>query len=164
MQRANINNLFLIDRNSSKVLADLHRSIRQGEFYQQIADGLIRGVYKREAINRLGDNLTALAHHANTIRQTDVVEQASQMLMNLPLPREYRSIGRYYHSFNLRREGRTADARTLLVNIEAEVPCWYRGRVIMSLAGLEFDNGDFQSALRLYIEAGRAAYDKNWHD
>jgi hypothetical protein len=164
MQRATINNLFLIDRNSFKVLADLHTSIGQGEFYQQIANKLIRGVYTREAINRLGDKLTALAHQAYTFRQRDVVEQASQMLMNLPLSREYRSIGRYYHSFILSLEGRTDEARTLLEKLEVEVPCWYRGRIIMSLAGLEFDNGDFQSALPLYIEVGHAATAKGMHD
>lgn len=164
MQTATINNLFLTDHSSFKVLAGLQTASRQGAFYQQIANELIKGVYTKEVINRLGDKLTTLAHHAYTIRWMDAVDQVSHMLMNLPMPREYRRIGRYYHSFNLRREGQVVEARSLLEKIEIEVPWWYRGRIIMSLAGLEFDNSDPQSALPLYIEAGRAASQRHQRD
>jgi hypothetical protein len=146
------------------VLADLQAAVEQSEFYQQVAKGLIRGIYSKETINRLGNRLVALAHHAYTLRNIDVVEQTSQMLMSLPLSHNYRSIGSYYHSFYLRHNGQIAEARTLLERLADKVPHCYRGRVIMSLAGLVFDNGDYESALPLYVEAGHAAHEKNWCD
>ncbi len=122
-----------------------------------MAEELIRELYKKQALGSLTPKLIALAHHAYTFRRMDLVEQAAQVLMNLPLSRDSRSIGRYYHSFTLRREGQVVEARTLLDRLAGEVPYRYTGRVIMSLAGLVFDSGDFSSALPLYMEAGRAA-------
>ena len=122
-----------------------------------MAEELIKELYKKQALGSLVPNLTALAHRAYTIRRLDIVEQVGQVLMNLPLSQDSRNIGRYYHSFTLRREGRAAEARALLDRLAGEVRHRYTGRVIMSLAGLVFDSGDFSSALPLYIEAGRAA-------
>ncbi|HEX8183669.1 MAG TPA: hypothetical protein VF747_02925 [Blastocatellia bacterium] len=105
----------------------------------------------------MGNELVTFAQQALATRQKDALDQVSHMMMNLPLPRQYKSIGMYYHSFKLRREGGLDKARALLENLADEVPHWYRGRVIMSLAGLVFDSGDFQSALPLYLDANRAA-------
>ena len=164
MQTAASSNLVLIRYSSSKVLADLHNASGTDEFYQQIAQWLLKSISTEQAINGLGRRLIAIAHRAFTFRQIEIVEQASQMLMSLPLSDQYRSIGLYYHSLNLRRQGQVAEAQTTLEGLVDRVSVQYRGRVIMSLAGLATDRGDFQSALPLYIEAGRAAYDKNWRD
>jgi len=164
MQIATTTNLLLIDCSPFKVLAGLPLASVQAEFYKEIAHRLTRGVYTREAINRLGDRLVAVAHRAYTLRLMDVVEQAGQLLINLPLSYQYRSIGRYYHSFKLMRDGRADEARTLLESLLNKVPHQFRGRVMMSSAGLAFESCNFQSALQLYFEAGRAAHDGNWHD
>ena len=122
-----------------------------------MAEELIKERYKKQGLGSLAPKLIALAHRAYTFRRMDIVEQVAQVLMNLPLSRDSRSIGRYYHSFTLRRRGQVAEARALLDRLAGEVPHRYTGRVIMSLAGLVFDSGDFSSALPLYMEAGRAA-------
>jgi hypothetical protein len=164
MQTAAINNLVFTGCSSFELLADLPTVIKQGEFYQQITQELIKDIYTRQALNGLAQKLIALAHHSYTFRKMDALEQASQMLMRLPLSRHHQSVGWYYHSFNLRREGRVTEARAMLERVAEEVPSWYRGRIIMSLAGLVFDSGDFHSALPLYVEAGRAASHSHWQD
>jgi len=157
MQTAANNNLLLTVFSSFKQLADSPTAIRLGGFYQQMAEELIKERYKKQALGSLAPKLIALAHRAYTFRRMDIVEQVAQVLMNLPLSRDSRSIGRYYHSFTLRRRGQVAEARALLDRLAGEVPHRYMGRVIMSLAGLVFDSSDFSSALPLYMEAGRAA-------
>jgi len=164
MQTAANNNLVLTGFSSFKQLAELPTAVRRGEFYQQVAEELINVVHTTQALNSLGRRLVSLAHYSYTFRKLDVIEQVSQMLINLPLSRDYQSIGCYYHSFNLRREGRLAEARALLERVADDIPHWYRGRAIMSLAGLNFDCRDFHSALPLYVEAGRTATDREWRD
>ena len=143
------------------MLTDLQTINRQGEFYQQISQELIRGCYSREALNRLAGRLITLAHHAYTLRQMDVVEQAGLTLLSLPVSQRYRSIGHFYKALCLKRSGHLTEARTLLEKLTDEVPYQYRGRVIMSLAGLVFDNGEYESALPLYVQASRAAWHRN---
>ena len=164
MQTAANNNLVLTGFSSFKQLAELPTAVRRGEFYQQVGEELINVVHTTQALNSLGRRLVSLAHYSYTFRKLDVIEQVSQMLINLPLSRGYQSIGCYYHSFNLRREGRLAEARALLERVADDIPHWYRGRAIMSLAGLNFDCRDFHSALPLYVEAGRTATDREWRD
>jgi hypothetical protein len=164
MQTTANNNFVLTGFSSFKQLAELPTAVRQGEFYQQVAEELINVVHTTQALNSLGRRLVSLAHYSYTFRKMDVIEQVSQVLINLPLSRDYQSIGCYYHSFNLRREGRLAEARALLERVADDIPHWYRGRAIMSLAGLNFDCHDFHSALPLYVEAGRTATDREWRD
>lgn len=157
MHTAANNNLVLTGCSSLAMSADLPTSIVQAEFYQQLGQELIKGVYTWQAHDRLGKRLIALAHHSYTFRRMDAVEQVSQILMNLRPPNQYRSIGCFYQALSLKRQGQFAEARTLLERVADKVPPWYRGRIILSLAGLAFDSGDSHSALLLYVEANRAA-------
>ena len=85
MQTAAINNLFLIDLSSFKLSSGLHKVEPAGRILPaNISRAYKRRLYK-EAITRLGDRLIARAHHAYTLRQMDIVEQASRILINFPL-------------------------------------------------------------------------------
>lgn len=158
MQIATTNNLFLIDGRSFKVvLADLQTTNRMGEFYQQITKGLIKGVYTKQAFNVLAGRLINLADHAYQLRQIDTVGQISRLLTSLPLPRQYESISNYYRAIQIKKNGKIDEARTFLGCVADEAPLQFRARAIMSLGITFFESGDFQSALSLYSEAGRAA-------
>ena len=104
MQIAATNNRFLTDCPSKELLAALQTGKRHGEFYQQLVQLLIKGFKTKEAIIEFGQRLTTLLQHAFTLRQIDNVEQASQILMNLPLA-EYRNIGLYYYALAIKRRG-----------------------------------------------------------
>lgn len=157
MQTAAKSSFVLTETSSLEMLNGLPKASRQGEFYQQITEAIIKGTYKKQSFIELGNRLVAVADRAYALRQMDVVEQASHIILNLPLPRDYGSIARYYQAYCIKRSGQFDKARPLFERVAEEVPPAYRARAIVALGSLAFDSGDYQSALPLYIEAGRAA-------
>src|ERR1044071_2867004 len=156
MQTVATNDRILTDISSLKRLAELQLHISHREFYQQMGLGHLKALNIKQDLISLGKRLVTLAQYAFAARQKENLEQISQLLMSLPLPGQFRSIGLYYHSFKLRREGSLDEARSLLERLTDEAPRSYRSRVIMTLAALHFDSGDFESSLPLYVEANRA--------
>jgi tetratricopeptide (TPR) repeat protein len=140
-----------------EMLTGLPKASRQAEFYQQITRSLIKGAYKKQSFIELGNRLVAVADRAYALRQMDVVEQASLILLNLPLPRDYRSIAQYYQAYCIKRSGQFEKARPLFERVAEEVPSAYKARAIVALGSIAFDSGDYKSAFPLYLEAGRAA-------
>ena len=135
-----------------------------GEFYQQLASELIKGVHTKEVLSGLGNSLINLAEHAYTLRQMVTLEYISQVLLNLPLACEYRSIARYYQALCIKRQGQFHEARTLLERVAEKAPIGYKARAIVGLGSIAFDRGDFQAAMPFYIEAGKAAIHKQGFD
>ena len=157
MQTAAINNLVLTEGSSLEMLTGLPKTSRQAEFYQQIIKTIIKGTCKKQSLVELGNWLVAVADRAYALRQMDVVEQSSQLLLNLPLSGDYRSMARYYQAYCIKRSGQFDKARVLFERAAEEVPPAYKARAIVALGSVAFDSGDYQSALSLYLEAGRAA-------
>lgn len=157
MQIAAKNNLVLTELSSLNELAGVLPATGYGRFYQHVISALLKGVHTGQSFADLGNRLIALARHAFTLRQPGTVGQISQLLMNLPLPASYRSIGRYYHASKLWQEGRLAEAHTMFAGLTDQIPSWFRGRAIMSLAGTALATGDYRTALPLYVDANRAA-------
>lgn len=157
MQTAARKSLFLTDCTSIELLTGLPKAVRQSEFYQQSIKALIKGTYRKESFIELGRRLVALADRAYTFRRMDVVEQASSIILNLPLPRDYRSIARYYQAYCIKRSGQFDKALPLFERVAEEAPPAYKARAIVALGSVAFDSGDYKSALPLYIEAGKAA-------
>ena len=139
-----------------EMLIRLQKANRQAEFYQQITRAIIKGVHTKESLTRLGQRLTNLAQYAYASRQMDIVEQVSQVLMNLPLGREIRNIARYYQAFCIKRRGHFSEAHRLFERVADEDSPRYRTRAIIALGSIAFDSGKFQSALSLYVEGNRA--------
>jgi tetratricopeptide (TPR) repeat protein len=161
MQIAATNKRFLTGYSSIDLLAALQAGSRHGEFYQQLTQALIKGFHTKEAIIGLGQRLTALAQHAYTLRQMDNVEQASQILMNLPLA-EYRNIGLYYYALAIKRRGQATQAETLLERVADDAPVRYRGQALLSLGAFAIARGNLESALTFYTEALRVASKKDF--
>jgi len=151
MQIATSNSLFLMDSSLSRS-AHVLTFIKRGEFYQQIAQELIKDRYAKEALLSLGERLVVLAHSAYACRQMDVVEQLSQILLHLPLPSEFRNIALYYQAFCIKRKGRFDEAQTLFECVAEKGPPKYRARAMIALGSVAFDSGDFKTALSLYGE------------
>jgi hypothetical protein len=59
---------------------------------------LARGLYTREGFELLGRQLATITRHAYFARQMDAVEQASQLMLALPLSKEQTTTARYYQA------------------------------------------------------------------
>jgi tetratricopeptide (TPR) repeat protein len=129
-------------------------------FYLYVAEQLIREVKSQELFCDLGDKLIALAEQAYAFRRGDRIEELSQALYALPLPGPYKSAAGYFRALGLRRRGELGTATSLLERVASEPSHEYTSRAIQSL-GAEYQfRGDFESALKLYDEAGRRAAEK----
>jgi len=87
----------------------------------------------------------------------DAVEQASDILLGLPLPRELRNVGIYYKAYCIKRRGQFVEARAMFERVADEATSKYKARALLGLGSVAFDSGDFPSAMSLYVEGGRAA-------
>gem|GEM_PF-3789286 len=142
------------------MLAALQTDSRQGEFYQQLAQALIKSFHTKEVIIGFGQRLAAFAQHAYTFRQMDNVEQASKILMNLPIA-EYRNIGLYYYALAIKRRGQTTQAEALLERVADNAPIRYRGQALLSLGAFTIAKGDLKSAIPFYTESVQVASKKD---
>ncbi len=154
MQTAATRNLVLTEFSSIVVLAGSQMPSSQGEVYQQFLYELIKGVYNKNPVPRLANNLIDLADHAYQLRQMEQVGEISQLLSALP---HYESVSDYYRALYIKKQGNIAEARQLLERVADDAPLRFRARAIMSLGTTFFEQGDFHQALPFYVEAGKAA-------
>ncbi len=82
----------------------------------------------------------------------DALYGISKALTEVPLPK-FESIGYYYKALCLKREGQIEQARVLFEKVIEEGHLSYRARAMQSLGVTYFDDGDLDSARRLFIEA-----------
>ena len=107
---------------------------RPSEFYQQLTLSFFKGILTKQALQKIGQKLIALAEHAYSLRQVSVVREVSQLLLTLPLSRSYKSLGHYYHALCLYRSGNLVKSRRLLEGVLEHVPKSFRGRVLISIS------------------------------
>jgi hypothetical protein len=164
MQKTATSNLFLTASSSLKWWYVLPTVNKQDEFYQQLTRMLIKGIRSRQSLVELGNWLIAIAHKAYSARQMDVVDQASQALMNLPLGNEFRNIAYYYQAYCIKRKGQFDEARTLFEQVADEGSSRYRAKAIAALGSIALDSGDISSAMSLNIEATKTACHRQYFD
>ena len=123
---------------------------------QQITQALIRSMHQRQSLHLFAERLIAVADQAYPLRQMEAVEQASDLLFGLPLPRVYKSIACYYKAISLKQRGQIGEARIMFERVAEESPSRYKARAILALGTLASSCGDFQSGRLLFIEGGRA--------
>jgi hypothetical protein len=102
------------------------------------------------SFQELGNWLIRHAEHAQTIRQVEQVQEAGQLLINLPL-KEYQAAGQYYLAWCDYRND--IDARETLEKIAGHAPMLYRARALQSLAAIEARKQDHEAELRWLIES-----------
>jgi tetratricopeptide (TPR) repeat protein len=163
MQKAATSNLFLTELSSAKMLNILPKGSEQGGFYQQLAQVLTKAIQNEQYLTELGRWLVAVADRAYVLRRMEIVEEASRILMSLPLSRNFENIARFYQAYGLKRRGQFDEARSLFEQIVEEVPPGYKARAILALGSTAFDSGDYQSALPFYNEASKVTtYSKTY--
>lgn len=135
--------------------------VEREELYQHIVTALTKGSFKTQSL-KIGDRLITLAEHALGMRETQIVEQVGQMLMNIPLPQGYFSIGQYYKALSLTKRGDISSSTAILEQLAASpaTPIKYRARALKAIGGNHLDLGNFDESLRFFLEACRAASPK----
>lgn len=130
-----------------------------GAFYQQIASKLTKAVYDTEALTWAGNRLIALADQALDMKQTETVEQISQLLISAPLPREYKSIGHYYRVFSLKRRGEIDQAHAGFQRLAEwpHLPLKFRARALQAFGIIYLERGDYDEAAPFFVQAAHAA-------
>ena len=156
MQTAAKSNLTLMSFFSLKRLASIQPAIAKTELNQQISRAIIRRVSSHQSLIALAEEFVAVADQAYPFRQMDAVEQASDLLLGLPLPRQFKSIANYYKGFCFSQRNQYDEARVLFERVEAEATPRYKARAVIALGSLALASGDIRSAISLYVEGGRA--------
>lgn len=166
IQRATINNRFNINTLSLTAFSETDNVSLNSALYQQIAAKFIKGVYKSETLARLGNQLITVADHALDFKQTDTVEQISHILMQAPLPLEYRSIGQYYLTCCIKRRGRDDEAHTRFERLAESptTPLKFRARALQALGAISQVRGQLVDAQGFFFQAAQAASRKHGND
>ena len=156
MQTAAESNLPFTSISSFNRIVRIQLGIAKSDLNRQICEALIRHIDKRQSLHLLADRLIAVADQAYPLRLMETVEQASDLLLGLPLPREYKSIASYYKAFCLKRREEFDGARLLFERVADEATPRYKIRAIIALGSIAFDSGELPSSESFYIEASRA--------
>lgn len=160
MQRAANKSLILTDFSSLKRFTETQSRPGPAALYQQVGVRLVREAHSNRLLSDVGDKLVALAEQAYGLRQLDRIEDLSQALLALPLPGQYTSAARYFRGVELIRRGELDAAKSVLEAVAADPPHRYTARAIQSLGVTFHARGDFESALKLYLEASCRAVEK----
>jgi tetratricopeptide (TPR) repeat protein len=127
--------------------------------YQVILSSLTQAEHSRHDRAALAGRLVSLAERSHLFRELETLDSASRLLMQLPLPLQYRSVGCYYQALRLQQfgHGDLDKARRLFERVADDAPVFYRTRAMVSLGANAWQKGDFQTALSLYHDATRLA-------
>lgn len=155
MQTAARNNLILTSYSSYAGLSDSQSTAsRGGLFLQVLLNEFSHSSHSRQELQNLANKLIRIAEHAYSLRDMETVEEAGLILLNLPLEAT-QPIGRYYRSLYLKRSGQIDKAQLLLEAIAKETNVRYRARATQTLGTIYHEQGNFNEALRLYLEAAK---------
>jgi tetratricopeptide (TPR) repeat protein len=122
-----------------------------------IGEALARSLYRREGLESLGRQLAALARHAYFAREMETVEQASRLMLELPLSEGLKSVAHYYQAISAWKQNDISVIRQRLESILETAAPPQRAQALLSLGAAHFGQGRFEAALPLYLDAARAA-------
>jgi tetratricopeptide (TPR) repeat protein len=154
-RQANI--LFNIDSSISDTWLARQDSTAPQSYYQRLLYSLLaRNLYTTESLQVLGRQLAEIARHAYFAQQMDAVEQASQVMLALPISRELKAVALYYQAICTWRRGHADKARQMLERVTEESTT-YRARAWLTIGATYFGQGKVDAALPFHLAAGRAA-------
>jgi len=163
MQAAAITSRFLTGCSSKVELADSEIVVSSnGLLRHVVASHLAQTVHSQELFVNLTNALIRFAEQAYTLRDVNALQEASRVLMNLPV-NAARQIGIYYYALAIKRKGRRDEAEAVLETVADSAPTTYRARAIQTLGAGRHYNGQLDEALRFQLEALRVASDRNAH-
>ena len=131
----------------------------RGYYQQQFCALLSHSRCTVEGFQVLGRRLVAIASQAYVARQIDVVEEAAQLMLALPIAGRLENIARYYRALCRWQQGDADNARQSLERVVEEATPQYRARALQVLGLISQGRGEVDAALPFYVAAGKAAAD-----
>ena len=133
--------------------ADSERLVTWGRSIGNVAP---RGssAYSHQLLGELARRFQQVAETAFSFRDLERLEEASRVLINLPLIPAKR-MGLFYQGLFLKRTGQVDKAQSRFDLIANSGPLSERARAIQALGALHFDRGQRSEAFRYQLEAGR---------
>lgn len=164
MQNAAKTSRFLIGFSSEREFADSGVAISPSKLLQHaVVSQVAYAANSNQIFKGLAHRLIQLAEHSFGLRDTNSLQEASLLLLNLPFA-EARKIGQYYQALAVRRSGKIDESLPLLEVVADSAPLAYRARALQTLGAIYHAKGRIDEALRLYPEASRAASPENGRD
>lgn len=157
---ANINR-FLTDCSSEAGFTDSKNAVSHRSSIQHlVVSHLAQTAYSQDVFLKLTHALIRFAEQAFILRDLNALQEASQVLMSLPVDAA-RQVGLYYHALVIKRTGQISEAQKLFETVANNAPAQYTARAIQGLGSAYYDSGRLDEALRFQLEALRATSDKN---
>jgi len=151
------NNPLTAFRSSSNQVAELEKRRSRVGLHQGIARTLIKAIHTEQGLVALAGRLTSIADHAYLHRRYDVVGEVARLLLDLPLPDRFESVGRYYEALWINRNSRGDAVRggSLFERVADDAPLRYRARALLALGTNSLDALDSRIAMSFYRDASR---------
>ena len=151
-------NILFINSSSSGNGLGPRKPLSRDAYYQQLIGSLLtRSINAKEGFESVGRQLAAIASHAYFARHIRAVEEASKLMLALPISNQLKAVARYYQAICVKKKGDFEGARQILEGVLEEATPRYRARALLSIGATYFDSGDVESSLPFYISAGNAA-------
>ena len=148
---------FISSSNSDDFLA-LRDTSAPCFYYQRLIYSLLsHSICTAEGFESLGRQLGDIARHAYLIKQVEIVEQASQIMLALPLSGQLRNVARHYQALCAKQRGDFDTSRRLLESVIEESTPHYKARALQVIGATYYEQGEPDAALPFYIAAGKAA-------
>ena len=127
-------------------------------YYQRLIYSLLsRSMYTTEGFEPLGNQLAEIARHADFARQMDAVEQASRIMLALPISSHLKIVAQHYQALCVKQKRDYEGARRLFEGVIEEATPQYRARALQVIGATYHEQGELDAALPFYIAAGKAA-------
>lgn len=146
---------------SSSISGDslaLQANFAQRSFHQRLIYFLLsRSLCSTEDFELLGRQLANIARHAYFAKQVEALDQASQIMLALPISAQLRSVAQHYQALCEKQKGDFESARKLLERVIEKAPPQYKARALQAIGATYHEQGKIEDALPFYAAAGKAA-------
>lgn len=141
---------------SSGDFSALRDTSAQHSYYQRLIYSLLsRSIYKAESFQSFGRQLADITRHAYLAKQMDAVEQASQIMLALPISAQLKNVARHYQALYAKQKGDYEGARKLLERVIDEATLQYKREPCKSSARLITNKAESMMLCRFTLQQER---------
>jgi tetratricopeptide (TPR) repeat protein len=151
-------NNFFISTSVSEIFTTL-KSVPELRGYSRLLVQALSNshINRIESFEYIGQLLASLARKAQIARRMDVVEQASQLMLALPLSEPLKGIALFHRATCIASQGDLENARFLFEQVAERSTPQYRARALHCIGATYYKRGNIDEALPFYLSAGRAS-------
>ena len=132
-------------------------TINSAYYHRLIQTALTRGINAAEEIESVARQLASIARQAYLARRMDVVQQASQLMLALPISHESRLVALFYDRLCTMEQYGLEGTRHLAELVLEEAMPQHRARALESIGATYYAEGRVDDALPFYLAATKQA-------